>query len=199
MATEKNPEITLTLEDGLFADKVTADEISLSGSFNDMRVGKIQSKGNQLNLKLRGKAEEPEGQGFFVDGIIGISSSAMENEHASASVTIPIQQRLIAFESSEMTVDGSTVTVPLTVIGQKDLGKLTLEDIKFLEDDTLADDGEQPNKAPAVKVTQVEKTESNRLALTMNIKGVTDKNSAAEALDGRMVQLGDTEFLSKYS
>ena len=198
LATEENPELTLTLDGGLFAEKVTTDQISLAGSFSDMEADKISAKGNKLNLKLKGKIEIPEGQGVYVDGIIGINSSAMENERNSASVRIPIQQNLVMFNADEMTVDGGTVTVPLTVIGGEDLDNIKAEDIRFLEDGSADDDAEEPQKRPAVTVTGVEKSGEDSLNVTMNVEGTADKNSAAEALDNRTVQLGDTELLANF-
>ena len=189
LATEENPELTLTLDSGLFAKEVKPEQISLAGSFSDMEVDKVSTKSNKLDLKLKGKVEMPEGQSIYVDGIIGINPSAMENERSSASVRVPIQQSLITFNSDEMTVSGSTVTVPLTVIGEEDLDNIKAESIRFFADDSAADDEEEPQERPAVTVTGVEKTDENKLNVTMNVDGVTDKNSAAEALDNRTVQL----------
>ena len=189
LATEENPELTLTLDSGLFAKEVKPEQISLAGSFSDMEVDKVSAKSNKLDLKLKGKVEMPEGQSIYVDGIIGINPSAMENERNSASVRVPIQQSLITFNSDEMTVSGSTVTVPLTVIGEEDLDNIKADSIRFFADDSAADDEEEPQERPAVTVTGVEKTDEDKLNVTMNVEGVTDKNSAAEALDNRTVQL----------
>ncbi len=197
LATEKDPELTLTLDSGFFSEEVKPEQISLAGSFSDMEVEKATPKSNKLELKLKGEIETPEGQGVYVDGIIGVNPSAMENERSSASVRVPIQQSLITFNADKMTVSGSTVTVPLTVIGEEDLDNIKSENIRFFSDDS-ADEDEQPQERPAVTVTGVEKAGENSLNVTMNVEGATDKNSAAEALDNRTVQLGDTTFLANF-
>ncbi len=197
LATEKDPELTLTLDSGFFAKEVKPEQISLAGSFSDMEVEKATPKSNKLELKLKGEVEVPEGQGVYVDGIIGINPTAMENERSAASVRVPIQQSLITFNADKMTVSGSTVTVPLTVIGEEDLDNIKAESVRFFSDDA-ADEDEQPQERPAVTVTGVEKAGEDSLNVTMNVEGATDKNSAAEALDNRTVQLGDTTFLANF-
>lgn len=190
LQSEEDPEITLTLDSGLFAEAVTADQISLAGSFSGMEVANATAQSNQLKLQLKGKTEKPEGQNTFVDGILIISPSAMENERVAALVRVPIQQSLITFDSAKMTVNGTTVTAPLTVVGEADLDSITASDLTFLP--------EEEEERPAVTVQKVEKTDETTLTVTMEVAGLTDKNSAAKALDGRTAQLKGAAFLANF-
>ncbi len=214
LAADEEPELTLTLEDGLFAETVTADQVTLAGAFDGMEVETAKAESNRLHLKLKGKAEAVEGQGYSVDGIISLSASAMENEYSPASVRVPVRESLVTFDSSAMTVSGDQVTVPITVVGGKDVGALTPADITFPEDEMTAaakDDaaseensdtengGEaarQPEVLPAVTVTKVEKQDDTHALVTMTAEGIADKNTAAAALNGRTVQVGDMRTVS---
>lgn len=198
LVTDTSPEITLTLDSGLFADKVTADQISLAGSFAGMTVDKVTAKSNKLTLKLKGDTEIPEGQGYYVDGVIGINASAMENECKPGTVRIPIQESLINFESSEMTVDKNTITVPLTIIGNCKTSQLKAEDIKFVDSNRPIEDTDKES-AVEVDVTDVKKISDSRVMVTMEAKGAADRNKAAEILDGRTVKVKDTQIMADFS
>lgn len=200
LSTDENPEIVLSLESGLFAEEVTADQISLAGSFAGMEVEKVTAKSNKLTLKLKGKVSIPEGQGFFVDGIIGVNEAAMENERMPGSVNIPIKESLVTFDSEKMTVDGNKVTVPLNVVGGIKTDEIKPENITF-GDKVLNDDEEDTDaqiENHTVKVTGVENKSDTQILLTMEVDGIDSRNAAAEALDGRPVQVGDTQAIANF-
>ncbi len=190
LLSEENPAITLTLGSGIFAKEVTEDQITLAGSFSGMDVSEVTSQSNRLTLQLKGKTEMPEGQNIYVDGIVIVSPSAMENERVAALVRVPIQQSLITFDSAKMTVNGSTVTAPLTVLGEADLDSITESDLTFLE--------EEEEERPAITVKSVEKADETTLTVTVDVEGATDRNSAAKALDGRTAQLKGSTFLANF-
>lgn len=196
LVSDEDPEIALTLDSGLFASEIKPEQISLAGSFSEMEVEKVTPSSNKLIVKLKGKAEIPDGQSVYVDGIIGINPSAMENEHASALVRVPILQSLTMFDSSKMTVDGETVTVPLNVIGEEDIDGITAKDIVF--DNTTVNDDNEEESLPNVTVTAVEKVDDTTLNVTMTVEGAKDKNSAAEILDGRTVTLRENMFPANF-
>lgn len=196
LVSDEDPEIVLTLNSGLFAAEVKPEQISLAGSFSEMEVAEVTPSSNKLTVKLSGKAEMPDGQGVYVDGIIGINPAAMENEHAAASVRVPILQSLTMFDPSKMTVDGETVTVPLNVIGEENIDGITANDIVF--DSTFVNDDDEEESLPAVTVTAVEKTDDTTLNVTMTVTGAKDKNTAAEILDGRTVTLRGNAFTANF-
>ncbi len=198
-AEESSHELTVTLDDGAFSKSITTDDISLSGSFSEMTAKSVSANGGSLVLTLDGKAVIPDGQEVYPDGIVTVNASAIEGGHSPASLRIPVRDSFLMFESENMTVDKNTVTVPLTVMGIENTDGLSAEDISFADVISEDEEGENSESSPQVKVTGVEKQSDTQFILTMEVEGVTDRNSAARALDGRTIDVNGTSVTAGFS
>ena len=174
--TDKDIRLTLELTDGSYEENVTSDQIQLGGSFESLTIDNISSAGKNLTMQLTGDLSKHESSGAYLDGTVTVDKSAIVDAPISAQITIPVGSELSRFDSEKISVDGSTATVPLILMGVTDIDALNKDSIRFEND---------------VTVTEVKKDSDTQVTLTLDVNGATDKNSAAAILDGQTVTVGD--------
>lgn len=184
LVSDENIRLTLTLDDGKFAENVSKDNISLSGSFEDMKIESLSSAGKNITMQLTGKLAFHESSGAYLDGVVDIDKDGIVNAYTSTKATVPVQAETARFVSEKINVSGSTVTVPLVLIDVTDIDSLTKDSFSFEK---------------GVKVTDCKKDSDTQVTLTMTVDGAKDKNSAAKILNGQTVKIGDDyEFTASF-
>ncbi len=176
LSTDKEIRLTLELKEGTYSDNVAKEDVTLSGAFENLTIESISSAGKNLTMQLTGEVAKHESSGAYLDGIVQVSKDAITDAAVDAKVSIPVQTEQAQFVAQDLSADGSTVTVPLTLVGVTDTNSLTKDSIKFEKD---------------VHVTDVKKDSDTQVTLTLDVTGATDANSAAEILDGQTVTLAD--------
>ena len=78
LSNAEETRLTLTLNDGSFADKVTKDDITLSGSFENMKIDSLSCAGKNLTMQLTGKPQKPQGLTTYVDGCVTVRPQALK-------------------------------------------------------------------------------------------------------------------------
>lgn len=176
LASDKDIRLTLELKEGGYAENVTEEDIKIGGSFENLTIGSLSSAGKNLTMQLTGDLSIHESSGVYLDGTVTVNKNAIVDAAVGAQVSIPVRTELVRFVSEEISADGGTVTVPLTLIGVTDIDSLDKDSIKF-EDN--------------VTVTDLKKDDETRVTLTLDVTGASDNNSAAAILDGQTVTIGD--------
>ena len=180
-SNDKETKLTLTLNEGSFADKVEKSDIMLSGSFESMQVESIISSGKNLTVMLSGTPQKLGGMTTYVDGVIEVSPYAVKDSGRVISTSVPVESEDMFIDSSTIKVDGDKVTASFGLVGvSEDIGKLKPEDFKFEKD---------------VTVTDVKKDSDEQVTLTMTVNGAKDANSAAAVLDGQKLKVSDKEII----
>lgn len=184
LASDKDIQLTLTLDNSEFAENISEDNIQLLGSFSEMKIENLSAAGKNLTLQLTGKLVEHKSSGVYLDGFVDVDKDGIKNAYTVTRATVPVQTETARFESDKMTVDGSTVKVPLTLIDVVDIDTLTKDSFSF---------------ESGVEVTDCTKDSDTQVTLTMVVDGAKDKNSAAEILNGQIVKIGnDFELTAKF-
>lgn len=176
LASDEDIRLTLTLDDGEFAEGVSEDNITLSGSFENMSIESLSSAGKNLTMQLTGKLAIHESSGVYINGVVEVDKDGIVNAYTSTKATVPVQTETARFVSEKMAVNSSAVTVPLTLIDVTDIDSLTKDSFSFEK---------------GVKVINCKKDSDTQVTLTMTVDGAKDKNSAAALLDGQTVKIGD--------
>lgn len=184
LASDEDIRMSMVLDDGEFAEDISEDNITLSGSFENMSIESLSSAGKNLTIQLTGKLEIHESSGVYLDGIVDVDKDGIVNAYTSTRAFVPVQTETARFVSKEITVNNSTVTVPLVLIDVVDIDSLTKDSFSF---------------ESGVTVTDCKKDSNTQVTLTMTVDGAKDKNSAAEIFDGQTVKIGDDyEFTASF-
>lgn len=185
LSSDEDIQLTLKLENGEFSEDISKDHISLGGSFEGMEIEGISATEKSLTIQLEGKPTKFKSAGAYIDGLVYVDKDGIKNAHTATLAKVPVQTVRAYFESDKMTANGSTVTVPLTLIDIVDLDSLTKNSFSF-------DSG--------VTVTGCTKDSDTQVTLTMTVDGAKDKNSAAKVLNGQTVKIGnDYEFTASFA
>lgn len=179
LSNAEETRLTLELNDGSFADNVTKDDITLSGSFEDMKIDSLSCAGKNLTMQLVGKPTKPDGLAY-VDGVVSVRAQAIKEAGYDVRACIPIELIGNSFDASTLKADGDKATAQLELIGAaKPLDEIKAEDIKFEND---------------VTVTDVKKVDETHVELTMTVDGAKDANSAADILNDQKLTIADEEL-----
>lgn len=180
LSNAEETRLTLELNGGSFADNVTKDDITLSGSFEDMKIDSLSCSGKNLTMQLVGKPTKPDGLAY-VDGVVSVRPQAIKEAGCEVRAFVPIELIANSFDASTLKADGDQVTAELEFIGAaKPLDELKAEDIKFEND---------------VTVNDVKKVDDTRVELTMTVNGAKDANSAADILNDQKLTIADDELI----
>lgn len=184
LSSDKDIRLTLVLDDGEFAEDISKDSIGLRGSFEEMKIESLSSAGKNLTMQLTGELVKHEGSGIYLDGYVDVYADGIINAYCTTSARVPVKTEAAYFASSEMTVRGSTVKVPLVLIDVVDMASLTMDSFAF---------------ESGVAVTDCTMDSNTQVTLTLTVDGASDKNSAAAALNGQTVKIGDDyEFVASF-
>lgn len=184
LASDKDIRLTLVLDKGKFSEDISKENITLAGSFADMEIDSLSAAGKNLTIQLSGKNVIHESSGVYLDGVVEVDPAGIVNAGNVTVAKIPVKTEAAYFVTDELSVNGSVVTVPLVLIDVEDIKSLTKDSFKF---DT------------GVKVTDCTVDSDTQVTLTLTIDGVSDKNSAAAALNGQTVKIGkDFEFIANF-
>lgn len=168
----KNPQITLVITEGTFAEGVTADDVSLSGAFAGMQIESLSAAGQNMTVKLSGSPAITEGLGFYEDGVITVASMGIVDGYAATSAYIEINAVDAYIESDQISYsDGKlTLTVALTTDSLTSGAK---------KDDFTVD---------GFTVLSFDAKSSKEAQLTIDVTA-EDINAAVEALNGKTISI----------
>ncbi len=112
----ESSEVTIRAEDATFADGVSADDITLGGSFANMVVEGVDGGGDAITVHLSGTPEmDYEEASTYPDGQIILSASAFENNPLGATAFVPVDLPEEAFD-----LEGEEALPLATVLGVVD-------------------------------------------------------------------------------
>ncbi len=184
-STDKEVKLTLTLDEGEYAD-VTKDDISLAGSFENMQVTSVSASGKNLTMQLAGDIVMHESSGAYLDGVVRLSADAVkDNISQIEDVTIPVEGRAAYFDAGRMRWANGAVNAPLVLMDVTDTDTVTANDVVFAGDS-------------GVTVKNVVPVSDDEVFVTLDVQGATDRNSAAAVLNGAEVTVGDTALTADF-
>lgn len=184
IATDNTVKLTFTLDDGEYAE-VNKDDISLAGSFENMKVDSVSASGKNLTMQLTGDIAFLESSNAYLDGVVNISADAVKDNIQPIEVKIPVKTSEMYFDPERLEASDNKITVPLIVTGNieniSDTGALAAKDIVF----------EQPS---SVKVESVTAVDDDEVTVVLSVDGAKDKNSAAAILESAKATVMDNEL-----
>ena len=184
LASDEDTRLTLNLNEGEFSEDISKENITLGGSFKKMEIESLSAAGKNLTMQLKGKPTMVDSAGIYVDGSVTADKKCIANATADVTAKVPVQTEVYQFESDKISVNGSTVTVPLTLIDVVDIDSLTKDSFSFEK---------------SVTVTDCKKDSDTQVTLTMTVDGSADKNSAAAILNDQKVKIRDSfEFTADF-
>ena len=187
LSTDKNLQLTLTLNDGEFAADVSKDDVALAGSFEDLTVESVSAAGGTLTALISGNISKHETAGVYLDGIIRLAADAVENNvDPIADIRIPVNEPTTYFDSSRTRFANGKVNVPIVLMGVADPDTLNTEDIVF-------------DEQSGITVENVVPVSDDEIFVVLNVDGATDRNSAAKILNGATVNVKNTEIIAQFA
>ncbi len=182
LSNAEETRLTLTLNDGSFADNVTKDDITLSGSFESMKIDSLSCADKNLTMQLTGKPQKPEGLSTYIDGCVAVRPQAVIGAGSEIKAYVPIKLVGKSLDASTIKANGDSVTAELELIGTSTpLDKLTSDDFQFDKD---------------VTVTSVKKISDTRAELTMTVNGAKDASTAAAVLNDKKLKIADEDEIT---
>lgn len=172
-AFDNEIKVTLVFAEGSFADNVTADQLSLESSFEDMKIDSISSAGKNLTVQLTGDLKKCESMDLYLPGCIEVDKSAMVNGTTPSRASVEIETQSFGFDYSNITITDGKLKAPFEITG------FTLSENAEVSDFTI--DG--------MKVTDFERTSENAGVLTIDAADAKDMNSASVLLDGKSMEI----------
>lgn len=186
-STTTEAKVTLTLDNGEFADEVTEAMISTECAFRGMNVESISASGKNLTVQLKGSVTQYGDEGAYTYGIIRLKPDAVKDCTDSLYVMINIQTEYCGFDGATLKCEDGKITAELKSYVAADLDKLTKENLKI----------------KGVTVESVEKKDDNTALVTMTAKDVKDVNGFVKLVSGKeadfggyktMIDLGEASF-----
>lgn len=168
-ALDKEVRLTLELNEGSYTKDVSQEDIQLSGAFANLTVADLSASGKNLTMQLTGEILKDESSNAYLDGGICLDSSAVVDSAKPIEVFIPVDDAAVHLDAAKLTAENGTVTVPILLGGYRFTDKAAAESFQM--------DG--------ASVSGFEKTSDTEGVLTLDVPGVSDKNSAGAALDGK--------------
>ncbi len=172
-STSEANDIVLSLAEGTWSQDVSADDVSLGGSFKEMTIEGVTLADDQLTLSLKGAPVlESDISTTFTNGTVTLAARAFEGGSFDQSVAIPVEVPNVWVDLTSMDVDGDTITMPIDVDGM-DVESITADSIDFGENAT---------------VTDVQTGDDGRLVVTVQA------NTSSEDVDAAIDAIADTDI-----
>lgn len=168
-AFDKDIRLTLELDEGEYADGVSKEDVTLSGSFANLTVADLSAAGKNLTMQLTGDIIRDEYSNAYLSGGVSLAPSAVVNGAKAMEVYLPVDDVMVYLDASKLTAENGKATVPVVLGGYRFTDKAAAGSFKL--------DG--------ATVIDFEKTGDTEGVLTLTISGAKDKNSAAAALDNK--------------
>ena len=168
-ALDKEVRLTLELNEGSYTKDVSQEDIQLSGAFANLTVADLSASGKNLTMQLTGEILKDESSNAYLDGGICLDSSAVVDSAKPIEVFIPVDDAAVYLDAAKLTAENGKVTVPILLGGYRFTDKAAAESFQM--------DG--------ASVSGFEKKSGTEGVLTLDVPGVSDKNSAGAALDGK--------------
>lgn len=168
-AFDKDIRLTLELDEGEYADGVSKEDVTLSGSFANLTVADLSAAGKNLTMQLTGEIVKDESSNTYLSGGVKLAPSAVVNNAKAAYVYLPVDGAMVYLDAAKLTAENGKVTVPILLGGYRFTDKAAAGSFKI--------DG--------ASISGFEKKSDTEGVLTLNVSGAKDKNSAAAALDGK--------------
>lgn len=150
------------------------------------------SGGANLTMQLTGKLKTDDvSTNTYNDGVVFIAAKAIENAREAVSAKVPVETISAYFIGEELELKGGSFTLPLVLIDcGVNLNTLSKDDISFSRQE-VSGDGTTEVAASDISVENVTKTDDDEVLLTLSVSGATDRNQAAEKINGTLVDIGN--------
>lgn len=168
-ALDQEVRLTLELNEGEYADGISKEDITLSGSFANLTVADLSASGKNLTMQLTGEIVKHESSNAYLDGGVCLDSSAVVDSAKPIEVFIPVDDVAVSLDAAKLTAENGKVTVPILLGGYRFTDKAAAGSFKI----------------DSASISEFEKKSDTEGVLTLNVSGTKDKNSAAAALDGK--------------
>ncbi|MBQ1537403.1 MAG: hypothetical protein IIZ73_03670 [Ruminococcus sp.] len=171
-------EFKITAAEGSFARGLTAENITLGGSFKEMSVADVSVNGKEMTVKLSGSpVHEKDICTTYTAGIITVDAKGFENGISKHSVCIDVAPPSAFIDQSGLEFSDGKLTVHMQLSGIE-ASSLGTDDIKF-------EDG--------VTVTDVKADGDDRILVTVKVDGAGDLSSAVDAIAGQQTTVDGAE------
>ena len=178
----KTIKLTMTLENDNFSPDVTAENITLAGSFENMTVASVSSAGKNLTVQLTGKIAFNKSSGCYTDGFVYIDKDGFENGYYNTSVCIGVNDVSAAADSTTFAVKDGTASF----------------DIKLYWDTF----GENPSASDftldGAAITSFEKKDDTTGTLYFTVDGKSTPNDIADAIFCKSLIIAKTALNGGY-
>lgn len=168
-AFDQDIRLTLELSEGEYADGVSKEDVALSGSFANLTVADLSVSGKNLTMQLTGEIVKDESSNVYLSGGVSLAPSAVVNNVKAMAVYLPVDDALVYLDAAKLTAENGKITVPILLGGYRFTDKAAAGSFQM--------DG--------ASISGFEKKSDTEGVLTLNVPGVSDKNSAAAALDNK--------------
>lgn len=187
VSAEENPiRITLTLDEGAFAGDVSPEQISLGGAFRGLTVQSVSAAGKNLTMQLSGKIEKDEYSNAYLNGVIKVDKTAVENCRTDFKVKIPVESEKMCLDPETLELLGDNVTVDVVLGGYRFSGTASADSFKILGED---EEGDTVGFYAVSGFVLSEDGAGNRATLTIGGTDAKSKTEAAETLYGKTLEV----------
>ena len=113
-SSSESCDVTIKVDEDEFASGVTADDVTLGGSFREMSVNGVEAAGDTLTVHLSGSpTRDYDTESTWVDGQITVAANGFENSPLAATAFVPIDLPDDAFNT-----DGDETLAPASVLSE---------------------------------------------------------------------------------
>ena len=165
-------ELTLRLsaENTSFNKKLTADDITLCGSFSDMDLEVVSVEKKKATIKLSGEIAKDETVNAYLDGGIVFGADALSDCETELYTAIGVESPSITLDTGKIELSEGGIILPLKIAGYVPADEISADQIT-VEDSTVEEVRRGDGGEILVKVL----TDADDLA------------SAAAAFDGKVI------------
>ena len=169
----KTIKLTMTCENDNFSPDITAENISLSGSFEGMTIASVSSANKNLTLQLTGDIAYNEASGCYTDGFVYIDKDGFENGYTDSSVCVGVNNVAAIADSTTFAVKDGTASFDVKVCWDSFANKVSASDFTL--------DG--------ASVTAFEKKDDTTGTLFFTVDGKSSANEIADAIFGKTLTI----------
>ena len=168
-------EARLQIVGGSFADEVTAEQVTLSGSLQNMRTESVKTENGGLVLAFSGKPTRDKAVRAYPTGTITLDQSAVTGAETAFAFSVDILVPSAAVQATGLRAEGGSLLLPVEVQGTEWSENLSAQSVVLGGDAGL-------------KVESVAR-ESETKALVRFGAGTEELNKAAEMISACTMEL----------
>lgn len=172
----KEIKLTMTAENDNFSSDITAENISLAGSFEGMEIASVSSANKNLTIQLTGELNFNEESNCYTDGFVYVDKDGFENGYNTSSVTVGVNEVAAVADSTTFSVKDGAASFDI-----------------MLCYDTFADDVSASDFVlEGATVTAFEKKDDTTGTLSFTVEGKNTANEIADEIFSKTLTIAAT-------